>query len=113
MPLGRREDEDRNLRRARNEIFRRETNELLERDALRSITRTFDCICECSRSGCMTRLALSPSEYESVRAHGDWFVVAPGHEDPAIEVVVECLAGYVIVEKRGEAGEVARSTDPR
>ena len=113
MPRERGEDEDRNVRRARNEVFRRETNEFLERDAIRTIQRTFDCICECSRPGCMTRLALSPSEYESVRAHGDWFVVAPGHEDPAIEVVVESLDGYVIVEKRGEAGEVARGTDPR
>jgi hypothetical protein len=61
----------------------------------------------------MTRLALTPAEYESVREHGDWFVVAPGHEDPRIEVVVEPFDGYVVVEKRGEAGEVARSTDPR
>lgn len=113
MPTGHEENEDRTVRRARNEVFRRETNELLERDALRSLQRTFDCICECSRSGCMTRLALSPAEYENVRAHGDRFVVAPGHEDLTIEVVVDVSDGYVVVEKHGEAGEVARSADPR
>jgi hypothetical protein len=114
MPPGQRDhDDDRARRRARNEAFRRETNELLEREAVGWHERVFDCICECSRAGCMARLTVTTMEYERVRASGDHFVVARGHDDPSIEVVVESFDGYVVMEKRGEAGEIARSTDPR
>jgi hypothetical protein len=41
------------------------------------------------------------------------FVVHPGHEDPSIEVVVERYTAYFVIEKQGEAGDVARITDPR
>ena len=41
-----------------------------------------------------------------------WFEVPPrGHG--GIETVVATRAGYVVVEKRGEAGMVAEDTDPR
>jgi hypothetical protein len=113
VPSGSPEDADRARRLARNEAFRRETNEMIEREAVRWHERVFDCICECSRAGCMARLTVTTTEYERVRASGDRFVVARGHDDPSLEVVVESFDGYVVVEKRGEAGDVARSTDPR
>jgi hypothetical protein len=106
-------DEDRARRLARNEAFRRETNEMIEKEAVAWHDRAFDCICECSRAGCMARLAITSGEYERVRGSGDHFVVARGHDDPNLEVVVEVFDGYVVVEKIGVAGEVARSTDPR
>jgi hypothetical protein len=111
-PDGEAEDE-RSRSLARNEAFFRETNEMIEREAVGWHERMFDCICECSRRGCMVRLAITTAEYERVRERGDHFVVARGHDDPAIEVIVESFDGYVVVEKRGEAGEVARETDPR
>jgi hypothetical protein len=113
MPTHRDEDDERSRRLGRNEAFFRETNEMLEREALGWRERMFDCICECSRRGCMVRLTLTTAEYERVRASGDRFVVARGHDDPAVEVVVESFDSYAVVEKRGEAGEVARNTDPR
>jgi len=113
MPTHRDEDDERSRRLARNEVFFRETNDLLVREALGWHERKFDCICECSRLGCMVRLAVTTTEYERVRASGDRFVVARGHDDPSIEVVVESFDSYVVVEKLGEAGEVARKTDPR
>jgi hypothetical protein len=36
-------------------------------------------------------------------------VLASRHEDPSIEVVVETFPNYLVVQKFGEAGEVARS----
>jgi hypothetical protein len=36
-----------------------------------------------------------------------------GHEIPTVETVVEHMPGYVIVEKRDEAGEQAQATEPR
>jgi hypothetical protein len=37
----------------------------------------------------------------------------PGHEDIAVELVVEAQPGFLIVEKDGHAGLVADLADPR
>jgi hypothetical protein len=42
-----------------------------------------------------------------VREHPRRFFVAPGHEEPQLEQIIERHPGYVIVEKTGIAGEVA------
>jgi hypothetical protein len=69
--------------------------------------------CECAQLGCNQLVELSVREYEAIRAHPRRFVVIPGHEVPEIETVVEARPGYVIVEKRDQAGEVAEDRDPR
>jgi hypothetical protein len=48
-----------------------------------------------------------------VRVEGDRFVVAAGHEPDELERVVDRHARYVVVEKTGDAGELARADDPR
>jgi hypothetical protein len=69
--------------------------------------------CECARLGCNQLVELTVREYEAIRAHPRRFVVVPGHDAPDIETVVESRAGYLIVEKRDQAGEVAKASDPR
>ena len=69
--------------------------------------------CECAKLGCSRMLELSAVEYEAVRANPRRFFVAPGHEAPSTEEVVEVHDGYVVVEKRDEAGRIAEETDPR
>jgi hypothetical protein len=69
--------------------------------------------CECAQLGCNQLVELSVREYETIRAHPRRFVVASGHEFPDVETVVETRPGYVIVEKRDQAGEVAEALDPR
>ena len=69
--------------------------------------------CECARIGCNQLIELSVREYERIREHPRRFAVVPGHEDPAVETVVETRPGYVTVEKRDQAGEVADERDPR
>jgi len=69
--------------------------------------------CECARLGCNDMLELMPSRYEQVRSHPRRFIVLPGHEVPDAETVVERGPSYVVVEKLGEAGEMAEETDPR
>jgi hypothetical protein len=44
--------------------------------------------------------------YRRVREHPRRFIVLPGHDDAALELVVETHPSYVIVEKTGVAGEV-------
>lgn len=69
--------------------------------------------CECARLGCNRMIALTPREYEAVRANPRRFFVLPGHEVAEVEVTVAVQQGYVVVEKRDQAGEVAEATDPR
>jgi hypothetical protein len=103
----------RKVRLARNETFFRESNEIRERDAKKHLANTADFICECSSLGCMERLTLTRSEYEHIRQGGDRFAVVPGHEDVALETVVENHQTYLVVEKQGQAGSIARATNPR
>ena len=73
----------------------------------------FQFLCECSNPSCTELLRMTLDDYEAVRAKGNRFALAAGHEDLRIERVVESLPGYEIVEKFGEGADVARQLDPR
>ena len=61
----------------------------------------FDFQCECGRiEGCASRVLMTRAAYERVRAQRDRFAVAPGHQTPGIEYVVEEAESYVIVDKK-------------
>jgi hypothetical protein len=94
------------------EINSRRVNEAIERGR-RSLDGPAVFICECGRIGCTTKLTLSIDAYEQVRSEFDRFLVAGGHEVPALDVVQERCDGYLVVAKDGEAGELARRTDER
>lgn len=70
-------------------------------------------VCECGRPDCDARLSVPVEAYERVRAHGRRFVVAIGHERPEVEKVIDQGNGFLVIEKTGEAGEVAEEEDPR
>jgi hypothetical protein len=69
--------------------------------------------CECATLGCNMLVELSLAEYESVRANSRHFILAPGHERAEVEEVIRRTNEYVVVQKFGEAGRVAETTDPR
>jgi hypothetical protein len=99
---------------AHNETLFREVNERIEAGQWptgRGGPAAFRC--ECGSLRCNRMVELTLEEYEHVRAGATRFVLVPGHEIPAIERVVEREAGYVVVEKDGDAGETAAETDPR
>lgn len=107
---------DRELREriAANEAAFREVNEGIARghypgedDAPRGFR------CECARLGCNTIVELTARDYQEIRTHPRYFVLAPGHELPDVEHVVETGAAYVVVEKLGQAGRLAEESDPR
>jgi hypothetical protein len=97
-----------------NEAVFREINEAIERgqwpgeETSRASFR-----CECAQLGCTRILALSVEEYEEVRSYPRRFVVAVGHEQLEVERIVVQKPGYLVVEKRDAAAEVAEATDPR
>jgi hypothetical protein len=106
-------DDETEKRVAKNEGVFREINERIEAgrwpgDASGAAVR-----CECANLGCNLMLELTPADYERVRAHPRRFVVAPGHEAPESEKVVDRAGDYLVIEKLDEAGRIAESQDPR
>ena len=55
--------------------------------------------CECDDPGCTKGIELTIADYERAVAPESRFVVAPGHDDPAVEEVVEEHDGYSVVSK--------------
>jgi hypothetical protein len=74
---------------------------------------TLGLVCECGDEDCTKPITLTPAEYESVRADETQFAVVPAHVRPEVEDVVSEHAGWALVRKRGESGEIAAATDPR
>jgi hypothetical protein len=101
-------------RAARLQVVFREVNEQISKLSGPITETTYNVVvCECSDSGCAESIELTAGEYESVRADGTRFVILPGHQREGIERVVERHGGFVVVEKVGEAGEIAQDDDPR
>lgn len=63
--------------------------------------------CECSQPECTETIPLSGEQWRMARATPRRFVVAPDHVAENFEVVVEEFPRFWLVEKVGEAGEVA------
>jgi hypothetical protein len=90
-------------RAARNEEVFRDVNERIEHGAEMHDVGQARYHCECESASCFEMVALDRVSYERVAAERYRFVVVPGHEDPAIERVVERHEAYLVVEKVGEA----------
>src|SRR5579884_3504586 len=105
-------------RKAMNEAVFREINERIEelhhRFALRTQAEPLSIVCECDRAECTIQFDVPVPVYERVRASSASFFVHPGHEDPAVEEIVDASSHYLIVRKHpGEPRQIARQTDPR
>ena len=69
--------------------------------------------CECGDGGCTTSIALTPAEYAGVRSFATHFAMAPNHENPESERVIEQNERYMVVETVTEdTTKRARRTDP-
>jgi hypothetical protein len=104
-------DDSTERRLAHNEALARRMNEELEAleaqsPGERSSPGWF--ICECSRQECTDYIVeITPSDYDRIHRHPRRFIPRPGHEDWELESIVEAHGGYVVVEKKGEAGREA------
>jgi hypothetical protein len=102
------------VRIAENQSAFRDANEDIELTAekMRLYGSLVPFICECPRPQCSEIVRMTLEEYEEVRAHPTRFATLPGHQDIAVERgvarVVEERPQYVVAEKLGIAGEIAR-----
>lgn len=103
-------EEGRADRTGANEAMFRELNERIE-NAARSNTESSEgleeFVCECASLDCTMRIPMKLVEYETIRSHPNRYAIALNHDMPDVEVVVDRLARYWVVEKTGRAAESA------
>ena len=102
--------DERHERIAKNEALLRATNREIkqaEQEAGSGTDQPIEVLCECGQTACGGLITLTVAEYEGAHSQGDRFVVLPGHESIEIEKVVEERAGYFVVDKFGEAEDIA------
>ena len=102
------------VRMAENEAFFRDLNKR-KVDWLNDGLQVAGFRCECWRIDCSVRIHLSRREWQEVRSRAECFAIAPGHTaidvEPGVEEVVKKYPHFWIVEKRGEARDVAVKRD--
>jgi len=84
-----------------NETMLRGANAQLERDADRAGTPDSSLawlLCECAED-CGGSVSMTFDEWEAVHRYEARFTVAPGHEAPAVERVLDRFDRYIVVEK--------------
>lgn len=102
--------DERNERIAKNEVVFRAANREIEQADQESgggPDQVIEVLCECGQRGCGGVISLTVADYDGVHSQEDRFVVLPGHESTELERVVEERAGYLVVDKFGEAEEIA------
>jgi hypothetical protein len=102
------------IKRARTEALFRDVNERIAESAERFDADFTEFMCECADPACTERVEASLEQYEDVREDGATFLVAPGHEDPVIERVVERHRRFNVIEKvERVVAQTVRRLDPR
>jgi hypothetical protein len=91
---------------ALNEAFSRELNER-KAEWIEGGQVVAGFRCECWQVDCSERFQLSSREWHEVRSRSNRFAVLPGHIASEHETVVKEYPHFWLVEKHGEAGEVA------
>lgn len=105
---------DKRVKRAQTEALFRDVNERIAESAARFDSEQAEFVCECADPGCTSRIEVPLEQYERVRQDGTHFLLVPGHEDPAIERVVERRRTRAIVEKlEGVVAATVRRLNPR
>ena len=102
--------DERDERIAKNETVFRAANREIEqadKEAGAGPDQLIEFLCECGRQECGEVITMTVADYDGVHAQADRFVVLRGHESPEIEKVVEERAGYLVVDKFGEAEDIA------
>jgi hypothetical protein len=94
----------------RNELFRQVNERIADVgfDAVDLASEMREFLCECGQPGCREVFALTFDTYGAVRRNRHCFLVAPGHDDPAHDRVVERFPRYWVVEaSAGPAGDAS------
>jgi hypothetical protein len=106
--------EVRQVRLAQNQTLFREVNERVESILVKfAADGPVGFVCECAIEDCSNHIELTRDEYEAVRTNPTHFFVLRDHVFPEVEVIVDDRDTYVVVEKIGAGGRIARAKDAR
>lgn len=94
----------------RNEAWFRAVNEQVTGESVWSEQAV---VCECGHMDCSEFVDIERDAYDAVRRYADRFIVKPGHEIIATEIVLEKEPSYYVVQKVGPGKAVAEQHDPR
>jgi hypothetical protein len=103
---------------ARNDAIFREANERIAATAEElglADGGLLPFICECADVSCTVIVQLSAAEYRAVRKQPTQFLYTRGHEATCLGWcrVLDEFERYTVIEKIGDAAEVATALDPR
>jgi hypothetical protein len=102
----------RQIRAARSQAMFREVNERIV-ELTHQWPSEPQFVCECESTTCAETVPLTAEEYEAVRSDPACFLVAPGHNVPAVEETVLSTDRYLVVRKLGRGHDLAVEFDPR
>jgi hypothetical protein len=87
----------------RNELFREVNQQICDVgfDDLDEAGELREFHCECGRNGCRELFAMTFDTYRAARRRHDCFIVAPDHDDPEHDRVLERFPRYWIVQASG------------
>jgi hypothetical protein len=96
------------------EAIFRNVNERIAETAERFQADSAEFVCECSDRACTDRVEAPLTKYEEVRKEATQFLLAPGHEQERVELVVERKRCYTVVNKvQRKVAATVRRLDPR
>lgn len=103
------------VKRAQTEALFRDVNERIAESAERFSAERAEFVCECADPNCTHRVETTLEHYDEVRDDPTHFLLVPGHEDAAIERVVERRGPKVAVVEKFErvVARTVRQLDPR
>jgi hypothetical protein len=96
-----------------NDIFRRANEQIRAAADAHEFGAPLPFLCECTDERCTEVVPLTREEYSEIRGNPRRFVHAVGHtgSDEEHTEVVDRSNGHEVVEKVGEAGELAEELD--
>jgi hypothetical protein len=99
----------------RVESLFRDVNERIAESAERFDSDRAEFVCECADQACTQRVAATLEEYERARADATHFILRPGHENTAVERVVERSGSRLAIVEKFNAviAHTVRKLDPR
>jgi hypothetical protein len=89
---------------AQNEARFREINEAAQPQRESAGEGRF--VCECADRSCTAWIEVSLDDYARARSNPLWFIVAPTHEIPDLERIVDRAPGYFLIEKPEEVRHI-------
>jgi hypothetical protein len=60
----------------------------------------YEFVCECADEHCFASLGIDRDEFDRIAARPGMYVVAPGHEQPDVDEIVERHEQYMLVARR-------------